>query len=95
MSSPRSWKTYRYFGHSVSDAGLYRSKEEVEGYRQQDPIGVISKQLIDSGKLSEAEVKQLVKAAKTRVEEALEFADESPEPPASELMQAVYQDNLD
>lgn len=87
-------KTYRYFGHSVSDAGLYRSKEEVDAYKQQDPIQAVSQELIASKALSEDDFKILNKKIKGQIQEAVEFADESPEPPLEELTQHVYMDDV-
>ncbi len=87
-------KTYRYFGHSVSDAGLYRSKEEVEAYRQKDPIVHVSREMIENNMLTEDGLKDLQKKVKAYVQEAVEFADESPEPPLEELTQHVYFDEV-
>jgi pyruvate dehydrogenase E1 component alpha subunit len=87
-------KTYRYFGHSVSDAGLYRSKEEVDAYKQKDPIQVISKEVLENKLLTEEELKGLQKKIKNNIQEAVEFADESPEPPLNELTQHVYMDEV-
>jgi pyruvate dehydrogenase E1 component alpha subunit len=85
-------KTYRFFGHSVSDAGLYRSKEEVDSYKEQDPIGVAIKEMIANKWMTEDEVKALQKSVKATVQDAVDFADESPEPPLEELIRHVYKD---
>jgi pyruvate dehydrogenase E1 component alpha subunit len=87
-------KTYRYFGHSVSDAGLYRNKEEVESYKQKDPIHNISNELIQNKLMTEDEWKNLQKKIRTTIQEALDFAEESPEPPLEELTQHVYMDEV-
>lgn len=87
-------KTYRYTGHSVSDAGLYRSKEEVEANKQRDPILAISRELVETKVLTEEELKSLQKKTKALIQEAVEFADESPEPPVEELTQHVYFDEI-
>ena len=87
-------KTYRYTGHSVSDAGLYRSKEEVEANKQRDPILAISRELVESKVLTEEELKSLQKKTKAHIQEAVDFADESPEPPVEELTQHVYFDEI-
>lgn len=87
-------KTYRYFGHSVSDAGAYRSKEEVDGMKAKDPIHVISRELIEDKRITEDELKALQKKVKAVIQEALEFADESPEPPIEELTKHVYMDEV-
>jgi pyruvate dehydrogenase E1 component alpha subunit len=85
-------KTYRYFGHSVSDAGLYRSKDEVESYKQQDPILVTTRELIENKWATEEEIKALQKKIKATVQDAVDFADESPEPPIEELTRQVFRD---
>jgi pyruvate dehydrogenase E1 component alpha subunit len=85
-------KTYRYFGHSVSDAGLYRSKEEVETYKRRDPILAVSQEMLEKKWLTEEELKALQKKIKAQIQEAVDFADESPEPPIEELTQHVFRD---
>jgi pyruvate dehydrogenase E1 component alpha subunit len=85
-------KTYRYFGHSVSDAGLYRSKDEVESYKQQDPILTTTQELLENKWATEEEIKALQKKIKAQVQDAVDFADESPEPPLEELTRHVFRD---
>ena len=87
-------KTYRYTGHSVSDAGLYRTKEEVDANKQRDPIITVSRELIEGKALTEDEFKALQKKVRTLIQEAVDFADESPEPPVEELTQHVYFDEI-
>jgi TPP-dependent pyruvate/acetoin dehydrogenase alpha subunit len=87
-------KTYRFFGHSVSDAGLYRSKEEVDSYKEQDPIGVAVREMVENKWMTDDEVKTLQKSIKARVQDAVDFADESPEPPLEELTRHVYKDEV-
>ena len=82
-------KTYRYFGHSLSDPGLYRTKEEVKKYREIDPIGRIAGDLVEAGWASEDEIEGWGDEVKERVAAAVKFADESPIPPMSELMEHV------
>lgn len=83
-------KTYRYRGHSVSDAGLYRSKEEVERYKELDPIGRVQKALQDAGWLSDAECEAIEEEVRERIAACARFAEESPEPPLSDLSTHVY-----
>lgn len=85
-------KTYRYFGHSVSDAGLYRSKDEVEQWRRLDPILALGQDAVKAGYLGEEDLKKMTREVKAAVQDAVEFADESPEPPLEELTRHVYQD---
>ena len=83
-------KTYRFRGHSVSDAGLYRTKEEVEKYRQLDPIARIQHSLSEAGWLTEAGAEALEEEVMGVVRESLEFAETSPEPPLSDQNTFVY-----
>ncbi|MBI1327233.1 MAG: pyruvate dehydrogenase (acetyl-transferring) E1 component subunit alpha [Alphaproteobacteria bacterium] len=78
--------TYRYRGHSMSDPGKYRSKEEVEKYRQErDPIERLKAYIFKETKITEDDLKPLEKEIKEIVNESAQFAQESPEPDASEL----------
>ena len=77
--------TYRYRGHSMSDPGKYRSKEEVEKYRtERDPIEAIRKMLEADG-VTEDDLKPIDKEVKEIVNESAQFAQESPEPAPEEL----------
>ncbi|MGK2286116.1 pyruvate dehydrogenase (acetyl-transferring) E1 component subunit alpha [Pedomonas sp. V897] len=79
-------KTYRYRGHSMSDPAKYRSKEEVEQVREQsDPIEGCKRRLLESGKITEDELKAIDKEVRAIVAEAADFAQTSPEPDPSEL----------
>ncbi len=78
-------KTYRYRGHSMSDPAKYRTKEEVQSYRQgNDPIDHAAKELGKLG-VSEEELKEIDKGIKDIVVEAAKFAEDAPEPEAAEL----------
>lgn len=79
-------KTYRYRGHSMSDPAKYRSKEEVEIYKQdRDPIDFVKNLLINNNFLSEDELKDIELTIKNTMLEAVEFAKTSPEPEECEL----------
>jgi pyruvate dehydrogenase E1 component alpha subunit len=79
-------KTYRYRGHSMSDPAKYRSKEEVEKYKEQhDPIEGLKARIIRDGMANEDALKDIDKEIKAIVAEAAQFAQDSPEPPESEL----------
>jgi pyruvate dehydrogenase E1 component alpha subunit len=82
-------KTYRYRGHSVSDPGNYRSKEEVEHYKTLDPLTVIEQIMLNDGIMSNAEKEMLQEKIKLEIDEAVEFAENSEYPDASSL----YDDN--
>jgi pyruvate dehydrogenase E1 component alpha subunit len=78
-------KTYRYRGHSMSDPAKYRTREEVQGYREnQDPIDRAAKELQALG-LGEEELKAIDKEIKDIVVNAAKFAEEAPEPEPGEL----------
>ena len=72
--------TERFRGHSISDPGLYRSKDDLKTCMQFDPILVYQQSLIDAGMVTEEEVKELDKHEKERMVAAMKFADESPWP---------------
>ncbi len=79
-------KTYRYRGHSMSDPAKYRSKEEVEDYKENhDPIETLKKRLIAEKMASEDSIKEVDKEIKAIIAESADFAQKSPEPPESEL----------
>ena len=82
-------KTYRYRGHSVSDPAKYRTKEELEHYKEQDPVLVTENNILQHGYASEAEVNKIKEAIDIEIEDAMKFAEESEYPLASEL----YDDN--
>ena len=83
-------KTYRYRGHSVSDAATYRTKEELEHYKTLDPIERIKLSLIDAGWLTPAGADEIEEEIMGRIRGALAFAAESPEPTLSDLSTHVY-----
>ena len=78
-------KTYRYRGHSMSDPAKYRSREEVQSVRDKsDPIEAVKKELEALG-VSEAELKPLEQEIKKIVNEAADYAEQTPEPDPAEL----------
>jgi pyruvate dehydrogenase E1 component alpha subunit len=82
--------TYRYRGHSAADPEVYRTKEEVEEWRQKDPVKLFRDRLLAEEVISEAEVDELRERIEQRVIEAVEFADASPEPPLDSLYDHLY-----
>jgi TPP-dependent pyruvate/acetoin dehydrogenase alpha subunit len=88
--------TYRFEGHGIADnptnQALYRTKEEVEYWRQRDPIVSMARFLIENGIASESELLEWDSIAKQQALEAVAFADASPEPPLEELYRDVYTD---
>src|SRR5690349_13123146 len=85
-------KTYRYKGHSISDPQKYRSKEEVEEYKDRDPIQALLKTIYDNKFASEEEISQINERVDKAVEESVKFAEESPWPNDDEVLKDVYVD---
>jgi len=83
-------KTYRYKGHSMSDPQKYRTKEEMEEYKLQDPIETTLQKLKDIYKISEQDIEAINERVKSQVEESVQFAEESPWPDDSEVYKDVY-----
>ncbi|MEA2361250.1 MAG: pyruvate dehydrogenase component alpha subunit [Thermoleophilaceae bacterium] len=82
--------TYRYRGHSMADPEEYRTKEEVEEWRQRDPIKAFADRLLDEGVLTAEDVERFDQQAIEAVDEAVKFADESPFPDLDSLYDDVY-----
>jgi pyruvate dehydrogenase E1 component subunit alpha len=82
--------TYRYRGHSAADPEVYREREEVEEWREKDPIETFARRCVEAGVLGEREVRQARDAAEQAVVAAVEFAEASPEPPLDTLYENLY-----
>jgi len=82
--------TYRYQGHSISDPKAYRTKEEVENYKEIDPIKVIKATILENKFATENKIKAIDAAAKQEIKEAIDFARASAFPDDSELYNDVY-----
>ena len=83
--------TYRLRGHSMSDSGAYRSKDEVEQWARRDPIGIYKARLVAAGVLSEADFAAMDQAVQDEIEqEIIPFAEQSPEPAVEDLERYVY-----
>ena len=78
-------KTYRYRGHSMSDAQHYRTKDEVEEYKKIDPITQVIEMIIEKKYATEEEIKEIDKRVKELVSECEKFAEESAYPPVKQL----------
>ncbi len=83
-------KTYRYKGHSMSDPQKYRTKEELEDYKEKDPIEHVLKVLKEEYKTTEEEIEAIKEKVKNVVEDCVKFAEESPWPNDDELLKDVY-----
>ena len=85
--------TYRYRGHSMSDARTYRSREEEDLWKQRDPIFILRDRLIDAGALTMDEYTAMEKDTDAYIEnEVIKFAEESPEPNVADLEKYVLAD---
>jgi pyruvate dehydrogenase E1 component alpha subunit len=85
-------KTYRYKGHSVSDPQKYRTKEEVEEYKNQDPITKVRETILENGYATESDLQAIDQKIDAIVEQSVKFAEESPWPDDSEVLKDVYLD---
>jgi pyruvate dehydrogenase E1 component alpha subunit len=83
--------TYRYRGHSMSDAQHYRTKDEVEEYKKIDPISQVKKILLDKKYASKDEIEKIDSRVKEKIKECEKFAEESPYPEKNLLYDAVYE----
>src|SRR6184192_3685983 len=87
-------RTYRFMGHSMSDPlhGVYRTKEEVEEQRKRDPITQLAHKLKEAGALDDAALDALDAEARAQTDQAVRFAEESPDPEPAELTTHVLAD---
>jgi pyruvate dehydrogenase E1 component alpha subunit len=85
-------RTYRFRGHSMRDpaAAVYRTRDEVDEEKKRDPIGLFQDRLMRQGLLDEPGWEAITREVEKLVEEAVEFAEASPEPPAEWLVEDVY-----
>jgi pyruvate dehydrogenase E1 component alpha subunit len=83
-------KCYRYKGHSMSDPRKYRTREEEERYESNDAIAKFEKALLDHGVVTEESVKEMLKGVREEVRDSIQFSNESPEPPMSDLYTDVF-----
>ncbi|MBI2797271.1 MAG: pyruvate dehydrogenase (acetyl-transferring) E1 component subunit alpha [Gemmatimonadetes bacterium] len=87
-------RTYRFMGHSMSDAvsGTYRTKDELEEYLKRDPIALLRSRMEEAGEISADEIAAMDAEVKAVVQDALDFADASPELPLEALWENVLVD---
>lgn len=83
-------KTYRYKGHSMSDPAKYRTKDELEKYKEQDPILVLKARMLDEGHLTEEEFKKIDDEMKQMAQASVDFAESSEEPPLESMYEDIY-----
>ena len=87
-------RTYRFMGHSMSDAasGTYRTREELDENMKRDPILVLREKMHAEGELPDGELANIDEEAKAIAQDAWDFADKSPEPPLGKLYEDVLVD---
>ncbi len=83
-------RTYRYKGHSMSDPAKYRTKAEVEDFKERDAIKTVRKTILKKKYATEEQLKEIEAKVKKQVAECVKFAEESPYPDVSELYKDVY-----
>ena len=82
--------TYRFRGHSMADPAKYRSKEEVQKWMERDPINVLGQRMQTLGIASAEQLRALDDDVKAQVEDAVEFAEQSPLPAPETVTEHVY-----
>ena len=83
-------RAYRFMGHSMSDPGNYRTREEIVKYQERDPIVLFKDSLKEAKVLGDKDFEKIEHEAVTAVERAVKFAEESPFPDESELFSDIY-----
>ena len=83
-------RAYRFMGHSMSDPGNYRTRDEIAKYQERDPIALFKGTLKEAKLFKDADFEKIEREAVEAVERSIKFADESPFPDASELYTDVY-----
>ncbi len=86
--------TYRYLGHSKSDANVYRTKNEIAEWKANDPIKRFRTYLLENKIQSDSEIKEIEERAKKAMEDAVNFAENSPYPSIDTIMDDVYSGGL-
>ncbi|MFZ0548780.1 MAG: pyruvate dehydrogenase (acetyl-transferring) E1 component subunit alpha [Candidatus Promineifilaceae bacterium] len=82
--------TYRFEGHSMGDPLRYRTKEEVEKWREDDPIGILERHLLSEEMTDKEELEKIDDSVEQELEEAVQFAEESPFPEPAALFENIY-----
>ncbi len=83
-------KTYRFMGHYVGDPQTYRTKDEVEQWKKRDPIAMFRQRAVEGGKIPAAELDAIDASIKKEMEQAVEFARQSPEPEVEAALQDIF-----
>ncbi len=85
--------TYRFRGHSMGDPERYRQADEIKHWQENDPIGIYRKHLVTEGIATEDELNLLDQEIQQETDQAVQFAEQSPEPEPEELFTHIYVDN--
>jgi pyruvate dehydrogenase E1 component alpha subunit len=85
--------TYRYEGHSMGDPLRYRTKEEVEKWQEDDPIGILERHILSENIADKDELEKIDKSVEDELEEAVQFAEKSPLPEPEDLFSDIYVEN--
>jgi pyruvate dehydrogenase E1 component alpha subunit len=83
-------RTYRYKGHSMSDPARYRTREELNAYREQDPLLLLKTRMINNNQITEEQFEAIDHRLKKLCDDAVKFADKSEEPALKSLYEDVY-----
>jgi acetoin:2,6-dichlorophenolindophenol oxidoreductase subunit alpha len=83
-------QTYRYFGHSKSDRNLYRTKDEIEEWKNRDPIKRFQNLLTEAKMITDTDIEKIHEDLTRLIDEAVEFAEDSPEPDIENVTEWVY-----
>jgi pyruvate dehydrogenase E1 component alpha subunit len=83
-------RTYRFRAHSMYDPELYRSKAEVEEWKKRDPIALFTRNCLESGSLSQADLQRMEREVSAEIEDAVAFADAGTLEPVEDLARFVY-----
>lgn len=87
-------ETYRFHGHFEGDEQLYRDEEEVERWRNRDPIDAFAERLMDRGELSEEEFEEMKTGVEETIEEAVEYAQRAQEPDPDEAYDDMFAERV-
>jgi pyruvate dehydrogenase E1 component alpha subunit len=87
--------TYRFRGHSMGDPERYRKADEVHRWEEEDPIGLYRKYLLSNTIASEVELNAVDDQSVREVQDAVDFAEASPEPAPEDLFKNIYADDLE
>ena len=83
-------ETYRFAGHSRSDPGHYRPREEVDAWKQRDPVALYEKALLSEGVLDEPDARAIKAGIERELDDAVRFAEESPSPAPEDCLADVF-----